>query len=179
MLNRISYRMKQLKFALSSNMSEDDKRYSRELLDIKEYSLFSKLPEFEQKHAVVVSMKMAQSAKNFRDVDIKKSARLGLLHDIGKASYSFTILDKGLFVLLKRFLPFVYNIFAKFGEDDHSNGFFRKFYLHKNHGLVGSKLLKKIGESEDIVHEVATHDTPNRDTNNIYMILLERADSLY
>lgn len=178
MLERIPYRLKQLFFALFAKMRDQDRTFARQYLDIKEAALFFTLPEFEQKHAVVVAEKMTGFAKGMHTIDERKLIRLGLLHDIGKAVVRLSIFDKGLLVILHRIIPPLYNYFAKLGEPEDSPNILRKFYVHKHHGLIGAKILEKIGESADIVNEVAAHDKP-KEAHDIYMRILDRADSTY
>lgn len=178
MFDRLIYRIKQLLFALSAKMSYEDRLFIQQYLDIKEAALFFSLPSFEQKHAVTVAYRMAAESKNFPILDKRKIIRLGLLHDIGKAAIRLSILDKVLLVTIKRFLPFVYKLFAGLGRHENSSAIFRQFYVHKHHGLIGSKMLEKIGESSDIVNEVAQHDKPIS-FHDEYMKILDLADSTY
>lgn len=140
--------------------------------------MFFSLPEFEQKHGVVVAKKMRDEGKGIRGIDERKLIRVGLLHDIGKAAVRLSILDKSILVVLHKFASPVYDHLAKLGEGEKSLGFFRKFYVHKHHGPIGAELLSKIGESRDIVEEVKSHDRPCS-SHDIYMRLLDLADSTY
>lgn len=178
MLNRIIYRFKQLFFALSAKMSDDNKNFARHNLNIKESSLFFSLPEFEQKHAVVVAHKMIAEGKGLHNVDQRKLVRLGLLHDIGKSAVRMSILDKGLLVITHRLMNPLYDLLAGLGKGENSATILRQFYVHKHHGLIGSRLLEKIGESHDIIDEVARHDDAKA-SNDIYMTILGNADSTY
>jgi len=178
MWDRILYRLKQFWFAVTSTMSEEDRNLVRQYLNIKEAALFFSLPEFEQKHGVVVAKKMRDEGKGIRGIDERKLIRVGLLHDIGKAAVRLSILDKSILVVLHKFASPVYDHLAKLGEGEKSLGFFRKFYVHKHHGPIGAELLSKIGESRDIVEEVKSHDRPCS-SHDIYMRLLDLADSTY
>jgi len=178
MFGRIGYRLKQLFFALTAKMSKEDQNFARQYLDIKEGAIFFNLPEFEQKHSVFVAQKMSEAAKGMMDIDQRKLVRLGLLHDIGKSAVRLSIFDRGMLVVLKRFLPPLYGFFAKRGEPQNAKRIFRKFYVHKNHGEIGSKILKNIGESEDIIREVAMHDSPYP-SHDVYMRILDKVDGSY
>lgn len=178
MLDGVVYRLKQLFFALFARMRDEDKVFARQNLNIKEAALFFGLPEFEQKHGVVVAQRMMGEAKGRHDLSERKVIRLGLLHDIGKSAVRLSVFDKSALVILHRILPFIYNYFARLGEKEQSFAFFRKFYVHKHHGLIGSILLKRIGESHDILSEVASHDKPQT-SHDKYMLLLDQADSTY
>lgn len=178
MLNRLLYRLKQFWFAVASGMTDEDRNFARQYLNLKEVALFFALPGFEQKHAVVVARKMREEGKGVRGVEERKLIRLGLLHDVGKAAERLSILDKSVLVIAHRFLPRFYDELAKRGEDEQSASFFRKFYVHKHHGLIGGELLSKIDESADIVAEVKSHDRPFS-SHDLYMRLLDFADSTY
>src|SRR3989339_651693 len=118
MLDRIIYRTKQFIFALSAKMSEEDKIFVRQNLDIKEAALFFSLPEYEQKHCVVVSRRMYAESRDRKDLDSKKIIRLGLLHDVGKAAIKLSIFTKASMVMIKRLATPVYDFFSKKGESD-------------------------------------------------------------
>ena len=176
MFDRLIYRTRQLFFALTAKMNDQDKALVRQYLDIKESALFFGLPEFEQKHSVVVAQKMVAESKGMHSIDQRKLIRLGLLHDIGKSAIRLAILDKVVLVVIHKFICPLYDFIAKRGESEDSATFVRQFYVHKYHGSIGAKMLKRIGESEDIVKEVALHDEPKASTD-IYMTILDKADS--
>jgi len=178
MLARLLYRAQQFWFAVASFMSDEDRNFARQYLNLKEAALFFSLPGFEQKHAVVVARKMRDEGRGVRDVEERKLIRLGLLHDVGKAAERLSIVDKSVMVIAHRFLPKLYDGLAKKGENEKAASFFRKFYVHKHHGLIGGELLSRIGESADIVAEVKSHDRPYS-SHDVYMRLLDAADSTF
>lgn len=151
-------------------MSEEDRLFAYQHLSIKEAALFFSLPEFEQKHGVVVARKMLIAAKAAKDINKKKLARLGLLHDIGKSAARLSIFDKAVLVVTHKMLRPLYDLLAARGKG--------KFYVHKHHGEIGAQILSKIAEEKDIVEEVRSHDYPNS-SHDIYMALLDQADSTY
>ncbi|HTY13821.1 MAG TPA: HDIG domain-containing protein [Candidatus Omnitrophota bacterium] len=178
MFERTAYRIKQFWFAISSKMSETDRAFAYQHLNIKEAALFFSLPDFEQKHGVVVAQKMLAAAVGKREIDQRKLVRLGLLHDVGKSAARLTIFDKSILVIFHKLLWPVYDLFAGWGKKERSPMLFRKFYVHKHHGLIGSDILSKIAEEKDIVNEVRSHDYP-RTSHDVYMRLLDEADSTY
>jgi putative nucleotidyltransferase with HDIG domain len=159
-------------------MSEEDRLFAYQHLNIKEAALFFSLPEFEQKHGVVVAQKMLKMVKGAKNMKLKKLARLGLLHDIGKSSARLSIIDKSVLVVLHRFIRPLYDLLASFGKNEKSFKYFKKFYVHKHHGEIGAEILSKIAEEKDIVEEIRSHDFPYP-AHDIYMKLLDRADSTY
>jgi len=168
MRDRVFYRLKQFWFALLSKMTEDDRLYVHQHLNQREAAIFFTLPEYEQKHGVVVARKLLEEAAGIRGLDQRKLVRLGLLHDVGKSAARLSIFDKGLLVILHRFAPPVYNYLADHGM--------KKFYVHKHHGEVGAQLLSKIGESRDIIEEIKRHDRPYAE-HDVYLKLLDLVDS--
>jgi len=178
MFDRLFYRLKQFWFALSSKMSEEDRLFAYQHLNIKEAALFFSLPEFEQKHGVVVAKKMLITVKGAKNMKLRKLARLGLLHDIGKSAARLSIFDKSILVVFHKILSPLYDLMAGLGKNERSLGILRKFYVHKHHGEIGAEILLKIAEEKDIVEEIRSHDYPY-DSHDIYMKILDRADSTY
>ena len=178
MRDRILYRAKQFWFALVAKMTEEDRLYVHQNLNLKEAAMFFTLPEYEQKHAVVVAQKMVKLAQGFRHLDQKKVIRLGLLHDVGKVGAKLSIFDKGLLVILHRVLPPVYDTLALWGRGDKPFFYFKKFYVHKHHGVVGAEMLKKVSENEDIIDEIRRHDEPVSE-HDVYLKILDLADSTF
>lgn len=178
MLDRIVYRLKQFWFSVSSKMGEEDRVFAYRQLNIKEAALFFSLPEFEQKHAVVVAQKMLSAAAAIREVDQRKLVRLGLLHDIGKSAVRLSVFDKSVLVVLHRLLSPLYDLFAKWGKKEKAFVMFRKFYVHKHHGSIGAEILSRIAEEKDLIEEIRSHDN-QKTSEDIYLRLLDEADSTY
>jgi len=178
MWDRVLYRLRQFWFVLFSRMTEEDRLLVHQHLNRAEAALFFNLPEFEQKHGVVVARKLLEEAAGIRGLDQKKLLRLGLLHDVGKSAANLSILDKGLLVILRRLAPPLYNYLAEQGKSNKALPGLRKFYVHKHHGEVGAELLSNIGESQDIIEEIKRHDRPYPE-HDIYLRLLDLADSTF
>ena len=177
MLKRILYRFKQFFFAMTASMFEEDRVYARQYLDIKESAFFFGLPDYEQKHSVIVAQKMQKFAHNRTDLDIKLLVRLGLLHDIGKAATRLSVIDKSLLVILQHFLHPLYDYLASKGADDRSFFLFRKFYVHKNHGRIGSEMLKRVGVDPKLSARIFEHDENPIEFRDEYMKILNQSDS--
>ncbi|MFA4967365.1 MAG: HDIG domain-containing metalloprotein [Candidatus Margulisiibacteriota bacterium] len=178
MLDRLIYRFKQFWFAMTSKMTEEDRLFAHQHLNIKEAALFFSLPLYEQKHGVVVAQKMLAEAAGIKDLDKRKLVRLGLLHDIGKSALKLSIFDKSVLVVIHKILPPLYSLMAGLGKSEKSPKFFRKYYVHKHHGAIGAEILSRIAEEKDIIEEVKSHDFPKK-FHDVYMKLLDRADSTY
>lgn len=178
MLNRLLYRFKQFWFALTSKMTEEDRLFVHQHLNIKEAALFFSLPEYEQKHGVVVAQKMLKEAEGIKMIDERKLVRLGLLHDIGKSAAKLSVWSKAILVILRRFIPPLYDRLAEMGINERSSKIFRRFYVHKHHGEIGAEILSKIAEEKEMVEEIRSHDRPSA-SHDVYMEFLDRADSTY
>lgn len=154
-----------------------DEAFARSYLNIQEMALFNQLPGFEKKHSVIVAKKILEASVKYPELDRRKLIRLGLLHDIGKVAERNSILTKSVLVIIRFFLPGLYNRLADFGKNNHR---FRRFYIHKHHGAVGADLLEKIGESSEILSAVKKHDPriePFEPEDPIELKILQDADS--
>jgi putative nucleotidyltransferase with HDIG domain len=156
-----------------------DEAFTRSYLNIQEMALFNQLPGFEKKHSVVVARKMLSASSCHPNLDQRKLVRLGLLHDIGKVAERNSVITKSILVIIRFFLPQLYNHLANIGKN---NPRFRRYYIHKHHGAVGAELLEKIGESSDILSIVKKHDPridPFKPKDPIELKILQDADSTY
>ncbi len=179
MPGKILYRIKQFWFGMFSKYTKADEIFARGYLNIQEIALFNQLPSFEKKHAVVVARKMLEASYQHPGLDQRKLAKLGLLHDIGKVLERNSILTKSVLVIIRFFLPGVYDRLADLGKD---NPRLKRFYIHKHHGAVGAELLEKIGESSEILSIIAKHDPrvePLGPNTPIEQRILNEADSTY
>ncbi|MFA6548904.1 MAG: HD domain-containing protein [Candidatus Margulisiibacteriota bacterium] len=179
MLSKICSRFRQFYSAMFSHYTQDDAVFARGYLNIDEFSLFCRLPGFEKKHSVVVARRMLELALDKPEFDARKLVRLGLLHDIGKTVEHNSILSKSVLVIIRYFLPGLYDWLADRGE---KVPFLRRFYIHKHHGAVGAKILEKLGESSEILAIIAKHDPrvqPLGPDDPIELKLLQQADACY
>jgi len=177
MLNKIIYRFKQFCTGMFSRYTKADEAFARQHLNIEEMSLFNQLPSFEKKHSVIVARKMLALARLHTELDQRKLVKLGLLHDIGKVAEKNSLWTKSFLVVVRFFLPWLYNWLADRGEN---RRFWRRFYIHKHHGRVGAELLEKIGETSEILGIIAKHDpktTPWAPEDPLELKLLQEADS--
>lgn len=179
MLANIIYRLKQFWFGMSANYTGSDEAFARSYLNSQEQALFNQLPRFEKKHAVVVARKMRQMALYNPELDQRKLVRLGLLHDVGKVLERNSVITKSILVLIRYFLPSIYDQLAEIGR---TNSHFRRYYIHKHHGAVGAELLEKLGVSAEILMMIKKHDPriePFAPTDPLELKILQEADSTY
>ena len=179
LLAKLWYRAKQFYFGMFARYTKQDETYARGHLTIQEMSLFNQLPPFEKKHAVVVAEKMVKLGRHHPELDLRKLARLGLLHDIGKILERNSVMTKSWLVIIRYFLPGLYNYLAQKGQEKLR---WRRFYVHKHHGEIGAHLLEKIGVSGEILSVIAKHDPriePLGPQTSIEQRILSEADSTY
>lgn len=159
-----------------SRYTKADHNFTRSYLNIQEMALFNQLPGFEKKHSVIVARKMMGKAHEDPKLDERRLVKLGLLHDIGKVVEHNSTVTKSILVIIRYFFPDSYNKMANKGKD---NPRFRRYYIHKHHGIVGAELLSKIGEGEDILTIISRHDLVPKDNDPIELKILQQADSTY
>ncbi|MFA5113402.1 MAG: HD domain-containing protein [Candidatus Margulisiibacteriota bacterium] len=178
-INRLIYRVRQFYANLSAVYLKEDDAFVRSYLSSEEVGLFNQLPTYEKKHAVIVAKKMLELALYNPELDPRKLAILGLLHDIGKVAEHNSILAKAGLVLLRFFFPYLYDRLADLGA---RRRLFRKFFVHKHHGLVGADMLAKIGVSGEYLMIIKKHDPrvePFALDDPVELQILQQADSTY
>lgn len=179
MLARLVYRFKQFYFGMFSTYTRVDESFARSYLSSQEFALFNQLPFFEKKHSVTVARKMRELAVINPALDQHKLVKLGLLHDIGKVAEHNSVLSKSVMVIIRHFLPGLYNWLAERGRKD---SYFKRFYIHKHHGAVGAELLRQIGVSAEFLSIIKKHDPrvePFGPDDPIEQKILQDADSTY
>ena len=160
-------------------MKPEDKAWVRSRLNISEAALFDLLPEFEQKHSVETAKALIIMGKKREIEDERKLAKLGLLHDVGKASVRLGLFEKGILVFLNAFLPPVYNWFAYLGRREKSLKFFRKFYVHKKHAKIGARMLSRAKVETDVIQAITLHGSKITRKSPLLAQLLKAADETY
>ncbi|MFA4844826.1 MAG: HD domain-containing protein [Candidatus Margulisiibacteriota bacterium] len=179
MLANLAYRWKQFWFGMTAVYGEADEAFARSYLNAEEMELFNQLPGFEKKHAVIVARKMLELALYNPELDPQKLVKLGLLHDIGKVAERNSVLTKSWLVIFRFFFP---GLYAWLAEQGKTNRLWRRYYIHKHHGAIGSEMLARLGESSEIVLMVKKHDPrvePFAEDDPIELKILQQADSTY
>ncbi|MFC1496387.1 HDIG domain-containing metalloprotein [Candidatus Margulisiibacteriota bacterium] len=177
-LDRVCIRFRQFLFAMSAAMNEVDWHFVNRFLNPEELVCFKLLPEFEQKHSVIVAQKMEELAQGKKELDQRKAARIGLLHDIGKSVLHLSVMEKSVLTVIRFILRPLYNLLAKSGDKPQSKLIYRKFYYHKHHPAVGAEILENIKVDQEIVNCTRFHDN-NAKYDNIYKELLVKADTTW
>ncbi|MBN3032976.1 MAG: HD domain-containing protein [Candidatus Saganbacteria bacterium] len=179
MLNNLNYRLKQFYFGMFARYEKADEAFARRYLRGEELALFNQLPGFEKKHAAVVARKMLDLALYNPELDPQKLVKLGLLHDIGKVAERNSVLSKSFLVILRYFLPGLYDWLAEQGR---TRQLLRRFYIHKHHGAVGAEMLARLGVSGEFLSIIKKHDPrvePVMEKDPIELKILQQADSTY
>ncbi|MCU0641088.1 MAG: HD domain-containing protein [Candidatus Margulisbacteria bacterium] len=164
---------------MSAVYLKEDAAFVSSYLNSEEVALFNQLPTFEKKHSVIVAKKMLELALYNPELDPRKLAKLGLLHDIGKVLERSGIVTKSILVIVRFLFPWLYNWLAELGV---RNRLFRAFFIHRHHGLVGAQLLAKIGVSSEFLMMIKKHDPrvePFAPDDPIELKILQQADSTY
>ena len=158
-------------------MDDFDWQFVQTHLNVAEMALFQQLPEYEQKHAVETAHKMLTLGHGRIDLEERKLARIGLLHDIGKAALHLTIFDKAVLVIFHKFIPWAYWFLAFLGRKENSFRPLRKFYVHRMHEKIGARLLARAGVESEVISAIAAHGEPLKHDDPPYVRLLKEADA--
>ncbi len=128
---------------------------------------------------MVVARKMLDLAVYNPELDQAKLVKLGLLHDVGKVAEHNSVMTKSCLVILRYFLPGLYDWLAEQGR---TRKVLRRFYIHKHHGAVGAEMLARIGVSGEFLSIIKKHDPriePVLEDDPIELKILQQADSTY
>lgn len=177
-LDRLFYRARQFFLAVTSRVNTEDRDFAQKYLTIPETALFNQLPRDEQKHSIIVARKMLKIAHGPQaDVDERVIAKVGLLHDIGKAAVKLGVMDRSFLVIMRRVFKVLYDKIAESGESPASGTFARKFYVHREHAGIGAALLKNAGTEGTIIQIIEHHDDKPKESDPIELFLLRKVDN--
>ncbi|MBO2520472.1 MAG: HDOD domain-containing protein [Clostridia bacterium] len=157
--------------ALLRGLRGDEIQWVKAHLSPWEEALFWQMSRIDQVHAVRVSMKAAQIAREegIRDeASVRALVRAGLLHDIGKVNGDIGLFDRVAVVLLKRFAPRLADALAVRGRQElvHGTrrgigtGLRRALYAHAVHAERGAAMAKLLGVEEAVVELIRCHHRP-------------------
>lgn len=161
----VVYRIKQFYLAITSKVSEEDKKFLSLYLDKEELSLFNKLPIYEKAHSIRTAKSVKEECVkyNLEDGLLTKAA---LLHDIGKVEKTLSIVDKSLIVLLDKFTKGKVKKFSNL----------KKIDVYYNHGEKGYNVLRKHIKDEKLLHLVKNHHN-NEIKNDKELQILKECDN--
>lgn len=168
------------KWFVAHRYKKDPKFTSKELefigdyLDEMEQVLFFQMAPVDQRHAFEVAREVATDPRIQTADERILLVKAGLLHDIGKVKGDFTITQRVLVKLMKKFLPGTYRKLAsqyqKPGTLTHA------VFVQAAHPKRGAYMLQAFGASELVVELVKNHhETPK----SRFARLLREADNLH
>jgi putative nucleotidyltransferase with HDIG domain len=176
-LSRLGHRINQFVFAVASRAIPEDRGFVSDYLNVKEASLFNRLPEDIRKHSIVVAKKLLELAHDAPpQVDGRELVRAGLLHDIGKGIVHLSIFDRAVLVTIHKWIRPVYDLFANRGRSERASWFSRKFYVHREHANIASELLHSAGTEEKVIGIIQGHDDEPKESDPIELVLLRKVD---
>ena len=138
------YRLRQLFAALTARIADADRALVARILTPAELRLFERMPRYDQRHCLDVYRTLL--AGGYHDQPLLKAA---LLHDCGKVDDDGRPLPLpyyGLFVVLRRWLPGLYDLAARGGR-----GPLRRFAVHAAHEQRSARMVADAGGSPELV----------------------------
>ncbi len=163
--------------SLSINFSKNEIEFVRKYLNAQEQILFYRMPLADQKHAIEVSQVLENRAKSEKKLDVAQLIKAGLLHDLGKCFYPFTLKDRVIGSLLKQFLPPAYENLSIKGEKQTRKGLARMLYVHKHHPKLGADLARETGMSEECCIMIENHQDQSYENPSPELQLLWAVDN--
>ncbi len=164
---KLFYRIKQFALAIISKPSQEDCDYAGKYLNSDQFSLFEKLQNSEQSHAIAVCKLAEEQGEHTPDL-----YTAALLHDIGKIRYPIRLWERVFFVLAS---PFLKDSFKK-KERQAGKGLFRIFRISEEHPAWGAELAEQAGASKFVVSLIRRHQDnleskPENKEDNLLEIL--------
>lgn len=144
------YRIKQFVWSLSSDINEEDKKYSENILNDDELNLFKRLTKSEQKHSINVS-KDVEILCSQKGIASEILVKIALLHDIGKIQKPVNVINKSIIVILNSITKGKIKKFINIKDID----------VYYNHGKMGVAILKSYGYNSRFLYLVENHHNEN------------------
>lgn len=146
------YRVRQFYWSVFAKLTESDKVFIDENLNINEKALFYKLSKSEQKHCIRVAYLIKKEFKeNLITIEAEEMLKLGLLHDIGKIYCKLNYIEKSIIVILDKVSRGKLKKFTKY----------KKINVYYNHGELGSTILEKLDCNSNFFNIVKYHHDLN------------------
>ena len=153
MLNRV----KQVVAALTAKISERDRNFVNNRLNVPEQKLFWRMNLPDQRHALNVAYTVLDMAESRPDVNTEILVKSALLHDVGKVKGDVSTADKIITVLAHKFAPQWAEQWGRLGKGNSIANLRHAFYIYFNHAGRGADMLKEIGVDRRIVELVQKH----------------------
>ena len=163
--------------SLSISFTKSEIEFVRKYLNTQEQILFYRMPVVDQKHAIEIAQILESRAKDQTGINTKELIQAGLLHDLGKCFYPFSLRDRVLGSLLRQFLPPAYESLASKGEKQHRNTLSRMLYVHKHHPKLGADLARETGMGEPCCVMIEQHQSQDYANPSAELKLLWEVDN--
>jgi len=170
------------KFFKSFNvrLEPDDLVFIRKHLTLNEQVLFFRMQVVDQKHTVEMTRKLADQItlnKDHKKMDTTALLKASLLHDCGKALYSFRIRDRVIGTLLKKFLNSFYLYLSEKGKTAvKKRSLSKMIYNHHHHPKLGAELAEAAGVAALTSKLIASHQDPFYEDDTPELKLLKQID---
>lgn len=122
----------------SAQVAPAERAHATEILGAQLAPLFQALPTNEQRHALDVLATLQELGEDDRVLQ-----QAALLHDMGKATVRFSVIDRSLAVFLRAASP---ALFARFLGA--LPGFRRRYEVYQRHAAIGAARLEGLGATE-------------------------------
>jgi hypothetical protein len=138
------YRFRQFFAALAARLSDEERATVAAVLKPAEQRLFARMSRFDQRHCLDVYTTLRRAG--CADPPLLQAA---LLHDCGKVADDgrpIPLLYYGLFVVLRRTLPGIYDLAARSGR-----ALLWPFAVHAEHEQRSARMVAAAGGSPELV----------------------------
>jgi hypothetical protein len=149
---RWAYRARQFLMRLFARRQDIDQGLVRQVLSDRAVGLFARMPVGDQLHAVQVLRELRRLGNLSADLE-----QAALLHDVGKAEGSLTLLRRAVIVLLQAVSP---GLLQRLARDDPRSWRY-PFAVHLQHAERGAHLCQQAGCSPMVAALVRYHDAPS------------------
>jgi hypothetical protein len=165
------YRLKQVWWDLTAIVLPVDYTEAEAALSPELLALFKRMRKGDQRHGLRVMGKLTAAGHTHPDLLVA-----ALLHDVGKARYRYTVFDRTLVVLAKRFAPRRYACRSR-GE---ARGLWRPLTISAQHPQWSAEDMAAAGASGLAValarrHQDALEREPNCEEDRL-LVLLQSVD---
>lgn len=150
--------------SVTAKVSQEEREFVAEHLNLKEQKLFERLQLSEQKHSINVALDIKDNVDSQHMDDLIK---LALLHDIGKIQSKLTPIDKGIIVILDQLTKGKLKNYTKYKKIDG--------YYH--HGQAGYKLLKETGDYDQLFLQRVRDHHSKPAKGDEYLKILQKWDN--
>ena len=144
-----------------------DSDLAAEYLSPQQMMLFNQMNRSEQLHSLNVLRDVLDQGQTPDDLAVA-----ALLHDVGKICYPLAIWQKTIAVLVKAFVP---SLFERWSRGSPANLWVRAFAVNVQHPTWSAELVTQADASERAVWLIAHHaDALSQWTDHMYWELLNR-----